>query len=206
MHPMRSLLTAGTRLLLIAMALLMAPHLARADGTVLRARGCGDKIFVATGDNYSVLTATGSSQSVADGDALVGDVDRPGFSLLYDRTAGRSLSAIIEDHRLDRAQINQRIAVSCRTTQSNAFARGTVSRAAGCGSRIIVNSDKGYAVLQRLAGGMVADGDTLTGDFNQAGRATVRDTQTGAIVTVFVEDFQLSRSAISRKVAAYCAR
>ena len=179
---------------------------AAADGTVLRAKGCGDKIFVTAGSTYAVLTTTGTTEGVKDGDTLVGEVERIGFSMLYDRTSGRSVSAMIEEYRLDRAQINQRIAVSCRTLTSNAFARGTVSRAVGCNNRIIVNTDKGYAILQRLAGGMVADGDSVSGDFNQAGRATIRDAQTAATVTVFVEDFQLSRSAIAHKIAALCRR
>ncbi|MGE5268564.1 MAG: hypothetical protein ACM3JG_02705 [Thiohalocapsa sp.] len=194
-------------LLLLAASLLGAAATAQADGTVLRARDCGDKIFVSTGnDTYSVLTATGSNQGIADGDLLVGEVERIGFSLVYDRTAARSVSAIIEERRLDRAQINQRIAVRCRTSVSQAFIHGTVSRADGCSGRIIVNTDKGYAILQRLAGGMVADGDTLRGDFNQAGRATVKDDQTGATLTVFVEDFQLPKSAASRKIQTLCRR
>src|SRR5713226_3207619 len=138
-----SLLAAGIRLILIAAAMLGASRTASADGTVLRAKGCGDKIFVMTGTSYSVLTATGTSEGVSDGDRLIGEVERIGFSMLYDRNSGRSISAIVEDYRLDRARINQRIAVSCRTFPSNAFASGTVSRAAGCNDRIIVNTEKG---------------------------------------------------------------
>ncbi len=206
MDPTRSLLAAGIRLILIAAAMLGASRTASADGTVLRAKGCGDKIFVMTGTSYSVLTATGTSEGVSDGDRLIGEVERIGFSMLYDRNSGRSISAIVEDYRLDRARINQRIAVSCRAVLSNAFASGTVSRAVGCNDRIIVNTEKGYAVLQRLAGGMIADGDSVSGDFNQAGRATIKDAQTGATVTVFVEDFQLSKSAAARKITALCHR
>jgi hypothetical protein len=202
----RPLFAAAAVPLLLAAALLAGAGTAAADGTVLRAKGCGDKMFVASGSAYAVLTATGTAAGVADGDTLVGEVDRIGFSMLYDRTSGRSVSATIEEYRLDRTQINQRIAVSCRTLTSNAFARGTVSRAIGCNNRIIVNTDKGYAILQRLAGGMVADGDSVSGDFNQAGRATLKDAQTAATVTVFVEDFQLSRSAITHKMASLCHR
>jgi hypothetical protein len=200
------LFTAASFLLLLAAAMVAGARPAAADGTVLRAKGCGAKIFVASGSAYAVLTTTGTTEGVVDGDTLVGEVERVGFSMLYDRTSGRSVSAMIEEYRLDRPQINQRIATACRTLTSNAFARGTVSRAVGCNNRIIVNTDKGYAILQRLAGGMVADGDSVSGDFNQAGRATIKDAQTAATVTVFVEDFQLSRSAIAHKMAAICHR
>lgn len=197
----------AARLALLAAALLAAPTPGRADGTVVRAKGCGDKIFVSTvGTNFSVLTATGSNSGIADGDLLVGDVEKIGFSMLYDRNAGRSVTAIVEDHQLDRAHINQRIAIACRTAVSSAFANGTVSRANGCGNKIIVNSEKGYAILERLSGGIVAEGDQVSGDFNQAGRATIKDEQTGGILTVFVDDFQLSRSAAGRKIPTLCHR
>jgi hypothetical protein len=59
-------------------------------------------------------------------------------------------------------------------------------------------------VLERLAGGLVYVGDTLTGDFSRAGRATVKDHQTGADLVVFVDDFQLPKSAAQRKIIASC--
>jgi hypothetical protein len=59
-------------------------------------------------------------------------------------------------------------------------------------------------VLDRIAGGIVAEGDTLTGNFNRAGRATVNDKQTGGSLTVFIDDFRLSKSAARRKIEASC--
>jgi hypothetical protein len=59
-------------------------------------------------------------------------------------------------------------------------------------------------VLERLAGGIVAVGDTLDGNFNKAGRATVRNPQTGAEIVVFVDDYQLPKSAEMRKVGESC--
>ena len=188
-------------LFLAALALAAAP--AWADGTVLRAKGCGDRIFVAGENSYSVLRA--SDQGVADdGDKLVGNLDRIGFASFFIPQSGRQFSASVEDRGLDKAQITQRIAASCRSATAYNLASGQVERAAGCSNKIFVNTDTGYAVLERLAGGLVYAGDTLSGDFNKAGRATVKDKQTGAELVVFVDDFQLPKSAAERKIAAAC--
>jgi lysine/ornithine N-monooxygenase len=63
---------------------------------------------------------------------------------------------------------------------------------------------QGYVVLERLAGGLVYSGDTLVGDFTRAGRTTAKDRQTGAELVVFVDDFQLPRSAAQRKIGESC--
>src|SRR5260370_7346871 len=119
MDPTRSLLAAGIRLILIAAAMLGASRTASADGTVLRAKGCGDKIFVMTGTSYSVLTATGTSERVSDGDRLVGEVERCGFSMLYDRNSGGSISATVEDYGPERARINPPTPTPCPPILSN---------------------------------------------------------------------------------------
>jgi len=175
---------------------------ARADVTVTRAKNCGDKIFVYDGANYAVLTAI-AANLVADGDTLGGDVGKIGQTLLYDRTSGQSVSVLVEEIGLDKAHIAPRIAASCHSAASRSVS-GTVERSTGCGSRIFVNTLKGYAVLERLSGGTVFDGDTVTGDFDRPGRAMIEDRQSGATVTVFVEDFQLSRSAVERKMTVAC--
>jgi len=61
-------------------------------------------------------------------------------------------------------------------------------------------------VLERIAGGVVADGDTLTGNFNIPGRTTVEDKQSASSSVVFVEDLWLSKSAVQRKRRASCRR
>jgi hypothetical protein len=81
---------------------------------------------------------------------------------------------------------------------------GQVERADGCRGKIFVNTPQGYAVLELLSGGIVANGDTLSGEFNRPGRATVRNPQTGGEFVVFVDDFQLPKSAEARKVAENC--
>src|SRR5580704_2204413 len=191
------------RALFFAAVALLAAAPAYADGTVLRAKGCGDTIFVASENGYSVLA--GAGQGVAgDGDKLVGEVDRIGFASFYDPKSGSRFSASIDERGLSKAEVNQRIAASCRSQTAYGETSGQVERAAGCGNKIFVSTAQGYAVLERLAGGIVAVGDTLNGNFNKAGRATVRNPQTGAEIVVFVDDFQLPKSAEMRKVGESC--
>jgi hypothetical protein len=191
------------RALFFAAVALLGAAPAYADGTVLRAKGCGDKIFVASENGYSVLA--GAGQGVAgDGDKLVGEVDRIGFASFYDPKSGSRFSASIDERGLSKAEINQRIAASCRSATAYGETTGQVERSAGCGNKIFVSTAQGYAVLERLAGGIVAVGDTLDGNFNKPGRATVRNPQTGTEIVVFVDDFQLPKSAEMRKVGESC--
>ncbi len=175
----------------------------RADGTVFRAQGCGDKIFVTSSTGYSILSGIGGT-GVADKDDLVGNVDGVGHTELHDRTKGFNFSAEIEERRLSQQDVTPRIAVACRGENANALTNGSVARADGCGNRIFVETPQGYAILDRLAGGIIGKDDEVTGDFNKPGRATVKDKQTGSELTVFVEDFMLSRAAADRKMTALC--
>lgn len=173
-----------------------------ADGTVLRAKGCGDKIFVGGDDGYSVLIA--SPGAVDDGDTIVGDLKRIGFGAFYDSKSGRRFSASVDERGLDKSTVTTRIATSCRSQTAYALTSGQVEHADGCGTKIFVNTPQGYAILERLSGGIVANGDTLTGNFNRAGRATVKNLKTGAEFVVFVDDFQLPKSAANRRIAQSC--
>jgi hypothetical protein len=190
-------------LTLLAALVLAAP--AHADGTVLRASGCTDHAFVSTPTGFSVLVTDGA-EGIKDGDRLTGDVERIGHPVLFDMNSGRSIFAQIAELRLTGAEVTQRIAVRCRSPLGETLASGYVSRAAGCGNRIFVNTPQGYAVIERIAGGVVADGDTLTGNFNRPGRATVEDRQSASSLVVFVEDLWLSKSAVERKMTASCRR
>jgi hypothetical protein len=191
------------RAVFLALFALLAAGPARADGTVLRAKACGDKVFVTSEHGYSVLVAT-DRDAAEDGDKLLGDVDRIGFGSFYIPKTGRRFSASVDERGLDKGEITQRIAASCRSATAVNQASGQVERAAGCGNKIFVNTERGYAVMERLAGSLVYVGDTLSGDFNKAGRATLQDKQTGAELVVFVDDFQLPKSAAERKIAASC--
>jgi hypothetical protein len=191
------------RLLFAALALLAAAMPALADGTVLRAQGCGDKVFVATENGYSVLVAS-QHDAANDGDRLVGSTDGLGFQSFYLPQSGRRFSASVDERQLTKSEIAARIAASCRSAAGDTVTSGQVERVAGCGNKIFVNTDQGYAVLERLAGGLVYVGDTLTGNFSRAGRTTVRDHQTNADLVVFVEDFQLPKSAAQRKITESC--
>ena len=183
--------------------MLLAAAPAFADGTVLRAKGCGDKVFVSGSDTYSVLVAS-QSGAADDGDKLVGDTDKLGFSSFYQPQSGRRFSASVDERGLTKSEVTERIAATCRSPTGNRLTSGQVERAAGCGSKIFVNADTGYVVLDRLAGGLVYPGDTLSGDFTRAGRTTAKDRQTGAELVVFVDDFELPKSAAQRKIAESC--
>lgn len=196
-------MTTKALLLFAAVLLLTAAAPAFADGTVLRAKGCGDKIFVTTEHGYTVLRAT--ELGVADdGEPIVGNTDRIGYGSFFLPRSARRFSAAVDETGLDRSEITQRIAVGCRAATGQTPASGQVERAAGCGNKIFVNTDRGYAVLERLAGGLVYVGDTLTGNFTRAGRTTVKDHQTGAELVVFVDDVELPKSAAQRKIAQSC--
>lgn len=188
---------------LIAIAITLMAAAAHADGTVFRAQGCGDYIFVSSGTNYSILLSLGAS-GVKDGDELRGDVDHIGHPILFDTTAGRSVFGQITERNLTRAEVTQRIAARCRSPAGEVIISGYVSRATGCGRKIFVNTPKGYVVLEQLAGGIVADGDTLAGPFDHQGRITVEDRQSGARLVVFVDDTWLSKTAAARKITESC--
>src|SRR5229473_984051 len=98
-------------LCLIAALLFAVP--AYADGTVLRAKGCGDKVFVFTENGYSVLIANQPGAAV-DGDKLVGNTDRLGFSSFLLPESGRRFSASVDARGISKAEVTARIAANCR--------------------------------------------------------------------------------------------
>lgn len=192
-----------TKPALIALLLLAFAAPAFADGTVTRAKGCGDAIFVLGQNGYSVLVAS-QHDAADDGDTIVGDIDKIGFGSFYDSKTGRHFTASIDDRGLDKSAVSVRIAARCRSLTAFNLTSGQVEHADGCGGKIFVNTAQGYAILEQLSGGVIANGDTLTGDFNRAGRATVRNPQSGAELVVFVDDFGLPKSTASRKIAESC--
>lgn len=191
------------RALLLACLLPLITAPAFADGTVFRANGCGDKMFVATADRYSMLVG-GPPGIAQDGDRLVGDIDTFGFAQFYLPDSGRRFAASVEARGLSRSEVATRVATSCRVVGGERLTSGRVERAAGCGNKIFVSTNEGYAVLERLAGGVVSPGDTLTGNLGRIGRTTVKDHQTNAELVVFVDDFRLAVSAAQRKITESC--
>jgi hypothetical protein len=193
------------RLLVSLVALLAFVGSAHADATVYRASGCGEYLFVTSETGYSVLVTNGGS-GIKEGDVLVGDVERLSQGVLFDRTAGVTVFARVDDRRLNESEIAPRIAVRCKSPLGHTLISGDVDRTSGCGSKIFVNTPQGYAILERLSGGIVADGDTVEGDFNRPGRATIEDRQSGSSLTVFVDDLWLSKAAAQRAITASCRR
>jgi hypothetical protein len=196
-------MTAARVVLFAAIAFLSASGPAWADGSVLRAKGCGDRIFVTTEHGYSVLRASDPG-SVEDDDGFSGDADRIGFSSFYVARSGRRFFAEVEERGLTKSEVTQRIAASCRSPTERAQTFGQVERATGCGGKIFVNTAAGYAIVERLAGGEIAVGDALTGDFSRVGRATLKDRQSNAEIIVFIDEFGLEKSAAARKEAQSC--
>src|SRR5712691_6531617 len=84
-----------------------------ADGVVYRIRGCGDHLFVSTQTGFSVLSGN-IAGGVKERDELRGDVERVGHSRLFDRTAGTSVIAVVEEVRMDKAEADRRIAAHCQ--------------------------------------------------------------------------------------------
>ncbi|HXC29476.1 MAG TPA: hypothetical protein VNV38_16080 [Stellaceae bacterium] len=188
---------------LAALVLFMTAAPALADGTVFRAKGCDGKVFVSTDRGFSVLRAT--EIDVADeGDKLVGATDKIGYASFFIPQSDRRFSAMVEETGLSKSDVTARVAAICRTAAAERQISGQVERSTGCGNKIFVNTVEGYAVLERLAGGLVYPGDTLTGGFTHAGRTTVKDKQTGADLVVFVDDFALPKSAGQRKITESC--
>jgi hypothetical protein len=187
----------------LVFAVLAAAPSARADGIVYRAQGCGDMIFVFSPTGYSALQ-TDAGQGIKEGDELHGNTEQIGHATLFDQTLGRSVFAIVNERHLSRAEVTARVSARCRSPTGDVTRTAYVSRAGGCGNRIFVNTPQGYAVMERISGGVVADGDTLTGDFTRPGRATVKDRQSGSTLVVFVEDVYLSKSAAERRMTASC--
>jgi hypothetical protein len=193
------------RMLILAAAALLITAPAHADGTVFRATRCGEYVFVSSASGFSVLRTDGGV-GVKDGDQLRGEVERIGHPTLFDQNLGRSVFAQVTERNLSQAEVNQRIAVRCRSPLGDRPDSGYVTRAADCGNKIFVSTPQGVAVLERISGGVVADGDTLTGNFSRPGRTTVQDRQSNSTLVVFVEDVWLSRSAAERKMSASCRR
>lgn len=188
---------------LLAACVLAGAASAHADGTVYRVQGCGDTIFVSSSTGFSVVQ-TDAGQGIKEGHELRGNVEQIGHPVLFDQTIGRSIFALVSERHLSRAEVTARIAARCRSPTGETTRSAYVSRAAGCGNKIFVNTPEGYAEMERISGGVVADGDTLVGNFTRPGRATVQDRQSGSTLVVFVEDVYLSKSAAERRMTASC--
>ena len=83
-------------------------------------------------------------------------------------------------------------------------ARGVVVlNKSGCGSRYVVETKLGYAILQWFGGMDPPKGTTIYGDFETYGmkKITFADGSEGQ---VWVEDFWLSRDRLIEKVSEFC--
>lgn len=184
----------------IAFFLLLPSVIAHADGTVLRAKFCGNLLFVSTTHGVSVLELS-SPREIAAGDYLVGEVEKIGHTSVFDRTAGLTFQ-IVTEHRLSEWDTSAHIATYCHEPQPEAKSIGTVS--AVCQGKTIVDTPEGFAVLEVISNGIAAKGDHLVGLINRIGRTTVLNKDSGATISVFVDDIMLSRAALQRKSPKDC--
>jgi hypothetical protein len=73
-----------------------------------------------------------------------------------------------------------------------------------CGG-VLVRTDIGYAYAQQVSPGMLAQGDTLDGDFERDARAqTVKNTSSHTSLTLWVEKFSSDRKVVLESMPAHC--
>jgi hypothetical protein len=83
-------------------------------------------------------------------------------------------------------------------------ARGEVShRVSGC-DYFVVETSKGYAVLEWYGGNDPDKGDTITGSFTSYGFKDVLNESSGEAIHVWVEDYGLSKSSALEKLVEHC--
>jgi hypothetical protein len=194
--PLNSLVLVGTILLL--------PAVARADGDVVRASGCGDRVFVSSPSGYSTLEISSEPGVVVEKDHLVGNVESIGHVMLFDETSARTVSAVVEDSALSKGQLVGRIAARCREPLSMESTTATVDRVKGCNGKAFVATPEGFAELELVSGGSIAEGDHLVGKINRLGRVELRHQEADGTVNVFVDNYRLSQTTVERLIATNC--
>ena len=159
--------------------------------------------FTGSENGYSVLI-TSEPGSVDDGDTIVGDLNRVGFGSFYDSKSGRPFTASIDERGLSKSEVGVRIA-SELPVANRLQSHQRPSRAC----RRLRQQD----LRQHPAG--LRDPRAVVGRHCRQRRHADRRLQsrrprhrsktiTGAEFVVFVDDFQLPKSAAARKVAESC--
>ena len=75
---------------------------------------------------------------------------------------------------------------------------------AGCKGRLIVQSATGFVILELFSGIEPNEGDRLSGDLNSYGIKDLQNMSRGTNVRVWVDDFGMSRTRATEKIAAFC--
>ena len=75
-----------------------------------------------------------------------------------------------------------------------------------CGSHFFVSTQRGYAVLTWLGGGVAMADDVVSGGLEREGRARLVDQTNGEQIDVVVETALLSQTAYFRRLSTLCRR
>ena len=74
----------------------------------------------------------------------------------------------------------------------------------GCSSRYVVETNKGYVILEWFGGNDPKEGNKMVGDFESYGMKTIHNVSVDSETRVWVEDFWLSRSSVIEKLREFC--
>jgi hypothetical protein len=74
----------------------------------------------------------------------------------------------------------------------------------GCKSRYIVETTRGYVILEWFGGNDPSEGNRIVGDFETYGMKKIINTSVSQEGQVWVEDFWLSKSSVVKKMRKFC--
>ncbi len=87
---------------------------AMTSGSVSRATNCGNKIFVNTPQGYTVMVQI-SGGTIAEGDILSGNFNKPGRANVTDRQTAMSMVVFVQDLWLSKTAADRKMATACRS-------------------------------------------------------------------------------------------
>ena len=73
----------------------------------------------------------------------------------------------------------------------------------GC-SRYVVETIRGYAILEWFGGNDPQEGSKMVGDFESYGMKTIYNASRGSEAKVWVEDYFLSKTSVIEKMREFC--
>lgn len=95
------------------------------------------------------------------------------------------------------------LVVGCCCASAHAARGVVVYRTSGC-DYFVVQSPKGYDVLEWYGGSDPDKGDVLSGNFEEYGMHDIQDSTLDDTVTVWVEDYWLSKADALEKLVEHC--
>jgi hypothetical protein len=95
------------------------------------------------------------------------------------------------------------VVIACSCAQAYAAQGTVVYRQSGC-DYFVVQTTKGYDVLEWFGGWDPDKGDVLVGNFETYGMHDIRDSTIDESVTVWVEEYWLSRADALENLVEHC--